>query len=265
MSEKNYQGTAVEELEQLGLREYEAKCFVSLTKIRSGTARDVSEHVDVPRTRVYEAVRSLESEGLVEIQHSSPQRFRAIPITEAVEVLEGRYRSRIDSLERALEGIRQSPDEQGPDTNPEVWSLTGCDTITTRTKRLVDEATTEVLLLVGDSAVLSDGLYDRLVAAEDRGIDVIVGTGSEALRNQIGRGLPDSTVFDSQLQWLHSKNGQNSVSVGRLLLVDDTRLLASTVVRSAGQAREQAICGDGASNSVVLILRQLLSHRFEIP
>lgn len=263
MSNKKYQDTAVEELEQLGLREYEAKCFVSLTKIRSGTARDVSEHVDVPRTRVYEAVRSLESEGLVEIQHSSPQRFRAIPISEAVEVLEGRYRSRISSLERALEGIRQSPDEQEPDTNPEVWSLAGGDTITTRTKRLVDEASTEVLLLIGDSTVLSDGLHDRLVSARERGIDVLVGTGSEALRNQIGDGLPDSTVFDSQLEWLHSKNGQSSVSVGRLLLVDDTDLLASTIVRSGGQAREQAICGNGATNSLVFTLRQLLSHRFK--
>jgi sugar-specific transcriptional regulator TrmB len=264
MSDEKHQGTAVEELEQLGLREYEAKCFVSLTKIRSGTARDVSEHVDVPRTRVYEAVRSLESEGLVEIQHSSPQRFRAIPISEAVEVLEERYRSRIDSLERALQGIRQSPDEQNSDINPEVWSLAGRDTITTRTKRLVDEASAEVLLLIGDSAVLCDGLHRRIVAAQERGIDVLVGTGSEALRNQVGDGLPESVVFDSQLEWLHSTNGENSVSVGRLLLVDDTDLLASTVVRSNGQAREQAICGNGTSNSLVFTLRQLLSYRLRV-
>lgn len=264
MSEEKYQGTAVEELEQLGLREYEAKCFVSLTKIRSGTARDVSNHVDVPRTRVYEAVRSLESEGLVEIQHSSPQRFRAIPIPEAVEVLEDRYRTRIESLEYALNGIRQSSDEQDPEINPEVWSLAGRDTITTRTKRLVDEANTEVLLLIGDSAVLCDGLHARLAAAQERDIDVVVATGSEALRNQIGDGLPESTVFDSQLDWLHSKNGQNSISIGRIMLVDDTNLLASTVVRSNGETREQAICGNGASNSLVFTLRQLLSHRLTL-
>lgn len=262
MSNEEYQDTAVEELEQLGLREYEAKCFVSLTKIRAGTARDVSEHVDVPRTRVYEAVRSLESEGLVEIQHSSPQRFRAIPIEEAVEVLEGRYRSRIASLERALEGIRQSPDERGMDADPEVWSLSGSDTIATRTKRLIDEATTEVLLLIGDSQVLSEGLRGGLSSARERGIDVVVGTGSEALHNQVGEVLPDRVVLDSQLEWLHSRNGQSSISVGRLLLVDDMHLLASTVVRSNGKTREQAVCGDGPSNSLVFTFRQLLSHRY---
>ncbi|MDY6819231.1 MAG: helix-turn-helix domain-containing protein, partial [Halobacteriales archaeon] len=45
--------TAVELLQQLGLKPYEAKSFVALTQLPSGTARSISEQVDVPRTRVY--------------------------------------------------------------------------------------------------------------------------------------------------------------------------------------------------------------------
>ena len=181
MSSKSPQDQAVEGLEQLGLREYEAKCFVSLSKITTGTARDVSDHIDVPRTRVYEAVRSLESEGLVEIQHSSPQRVRAISIPEAIEVLEQRYQSRIAQLKQALEQVRASTDSQNGQSRSEVWSLSGDKTITTRTKRLIDDASTEILLLVGDSRVISDELNDRLLSAKERGVDVVrhVATGDD--------------------------------------------------------------------------------------
>ena len=264
MSEKSPQDQAVEGLEQLGLREYEAKCFVSLSKITTGTARDVSDHIDVPRTRVYEAVRSLESEGLVEIQHSSPQRFRAISIPEAIEVLEQRYQSRIAQLKQALEQVRASTDSQNGQSRSEVWSLSGDKTITTRTKRLIDDASTEILLLVGDSRVISDELNDRLLSAKERGVDVVVGTGSEPLREQLAESLPGLVVFDSQLQWLHSHNGQNRVSVGRLLLVDTEHLLASTIVRSNDTIHEQAVCGNGTTNSLVFTLQQLLSHRLGV-
>lgn len=259
MTEKTPQNRAVEELEQLGLREYEAKCFVSLTKITTGTAREVSEHIDVPRTRVYEAVRSLESEGLVEIQHGSPQRFRAIPIPEAVAVLEKRYQSRIRSLECSLEDLQDSTADSGPETDPEVWSLVGSDSITTRTARLVGEATEEVLFLVGDRQVVSDELTSQLVAASDRGVDIVVGTASESVRDSLCKTLPEEFIFDAELEWLAARDGQKDVSVGRLLLVDNSRLIASTFVRSDGMTQEQGICGNGASNSLIFTLRKLLS------
>jgi len=60
---------AVEVLQQLGLKEYEAKCFVGLSRLSTGTAKKLSEITDVPRTRVYDAIRLLEAQGLVEIQH----------------------------------------------------------------------------------------------------------------------------------------------------------------------------------------------------
>lgn len=49
---------AVEVLQQLGLKEYEAKCFAGLSLLSSGTAKQVNDTTDVPRTRVYDAIRS---------------------------------------------------------------------------------------------------------------------------------------------------------------------------------------------------------------
>ena len=50
-------------LQELGLREYEARCFVGLSRLPTGTAREISEVTEVPRTRVYEATRVLAAEG----------------------------------------------------------------------------------------------------------------------------------------------------------------------------------------------------------
>jgi sugar-specific transcriptional regulator TrmB len=101
---------AVEVLQQLGLKEYEARCFVGLSRLSTGTAKQLSEMTDVPRTRVYDAVRILEAQGLVEIQHSSPQKFRAVSMSEATETLRGQYESRVDRLQAALDDVEMVED-----------------------------------------------------------------------------------------------------------------------------------------------------------
>ncbi|WP_251342889.1 TrmB family transcriptional regulator [Haloplanus halophilus] len=102
---------AIELLQQLGLQEYEARCFVALSRRPRGTAKEISETSEVPRTRVYDAVGVLESRGLVETQHSSPKQFRAIPIDEAVQTLRAAYETRIGRLRQALSNL--DPVESG--------------------------------------------------------------------------------------------------------------------------------------------------------
>ncbi|WP_321163696.1 helix-turn-helix domain-containing protein [Halorubrum lipolyticum] len=46
-------------LKELGFSEYEAYTFVYLLQLGTGTAKDVAEIGDVPRTRVYDAVDAL--------------------------------------------------------------------------------------------------------------------------------------------------------------------------------------------------------------
>jgi sugar-specific transcriptional regulator TrmB len=93
---------AVEVLQQLGVKEYEAKCFVGLSRLSTGTAKQLSEITDVPRTRVDDAVRVLEAQGLVEVQHSSPQRSRAVPLEAATEPRRDQYEARVGRLTNPL-------------------------------------------------------------------------------------------------------------------------------------------------------------------
>ncbi|MFB6178447.1 MAG: TrmB family transcriptional regulator [Halorientalis sp.] len=135
------QGEAVEMLQQLGLKEYEAKCFVALSRVPKATAKEISTIADVPRTRVYDANRILEEKGLVEVQHMNPQQFRAVPIEEAIATLRNEFESRMETLQQTLQQTLQriEPAETEMETvGNEVWSLSAQEAIQNRTKKLVE-------------------------------------------------------------------------------------------------------------------------------
>lgn len=251
---------AVELLQQLGLKEYEAQIFVALSRAPQGTAKEISEWSGVPRTRVYDAVEVLESKGLVETQHSTPQRFRAVSVDEATETLRRGYECRTESLRETLENV------EPPDTDPEVevahevWSLSGTRTVTERTEQLVADAEDEVVLVVGHGAVFTDELADALAEAADRGVDVVVGTVDDQLRERVDRDLPEASVFVSGLEWL-ATTVEDDAELRRLLLADGTSILVSTSSGStdAGGGPETAVFGQGVDNGFVTVIRRLMA------
>jgi predicted transcriptional regulator len=248
---------AVEVLQQLGLKEYEARCFVGLSRLSNGTAKQLAEITDVPRTRVYDAVRVLEAQGLVEVQHSSPQQFRAVPLAEATETLRDQYEARVERLTRALaetDGV--DPEKEEP--VQEVWSMSGTEAIANRSNTLIGNATGEVVLVIGHDSLLTDELITALNGLGD-GIDLLVGTASEELEGRVHDAVPGATTFLSGLEWLRATNAtDDDLAIGRLLLVDRSAILVSTL--AADTSEEQAIFGGGFRNGLIVIARRLLSQ-----
>jgi len=248
---------AVETLQQLGLKEYEAQCFVGLSQLSTGTAKQLSEITEVPRTRVYDAIRVLEAEGLAEVRHSSPRQFRAVPIEEAIETLTARYEERLTRLSNALETAEQI-DQSGDETAQEVWSMTGRTAIANRTSQLTEKAEMEVVLVLGDESLLTEKLINRLNSL-DSSIDLLIGAVTEPLQERIHEAVPDATTFLSGLEFLGGDaDASNSINIGRLLLVDRSTILVSTITVT-GQ-NEQAVFGQGFGNGLVVIARRLLSQ-----
>jgi sugar-specific transcriptional regulator TrmB len=261
MDDISDQERAIELLQQLGLKEYEAKSFVALSRRSTGTAKEISEISDVPRTRVYDAIRVLESKGLVEVQHSNPQQFRAVSIDEAVETLRSEYEERMESLRKTLRGLEPVDSGDETDVTHEVWALSGDAGITTRAAQLIDDADREVILVVGHDEVFTEELAGRLRSARQRGVDVILGAGSEASRDRIRDALPDTEVFVSGLEWLsHADLDDDETEIGRLLLVDREAILVSSYTAAGdGRRHEQAVFGQGFDNGLVAIVRRLMA------
>ena len=248
---------AIEVLQQLGLKEYEARCFVGLSRLHTGTAKQLSETTEVPRTRVYDAIRVLEAQGLVEIQHSSPQQFRAVPLDEATETLREQYEDRVERLQDALASV-EVVDEDDETPVQQVWSMAGRAGIENRTNDLIEKATEEVVLVIGDESLLSDDLVETLTTLDSE-IDLLIGALTSSIQDQVRDAVPNAKTFVSGLEWLHGADDtQDETAIGRLLLTDRSTILVSSIMPDT--LEEQAIFGEGFGNGLVVIARRLMSQ-----
>ncbi len=248
---------AIEALQQLGLKEYEARCFVGLSRLEMGTAKKLSEVTEVPRTRVYDAIRVLEAQGLVEIQHSSPQRFRTVSLDEATDTLRDQYEDRVERLHNALDAVRLA-ETDGDELGQEVWAISGRDAIENRTEELIETATEEIVLVLGDEWLLTEGLVATLNEV-GAGVELLIGAVNEPLEDQLRDIVPTATAFISGLDWLHGDAHADNAAIGRLLLVDRSTILVSSILPNL--KAEQAIFGTGLGNGLVVIARRLLAQR----
>lgn len=248
---------AIEVLQQLGLKEYEARCFVGLTRLNTGTAKKLSDLTEVPRTRVYDAIRMLEAQGLVEIQHSSPQQFRAVSLDEATATLRDQYEERVDRLHDALTTV-ETIDDDDESSIQEVWTLSGQDAIENRTEQLIEAASDEIVLVIGDESLLTANLVETLTAVDDD-IELIVGALTPSLQAEVQAAVPAATTFVSGLEWLHAETDtEDDTSIGRLLLVDRASILVSSIRPDSKD--EQAVFGEGFGNGFVVIARRLMAQ-----
>ncbi|WP_256301812.1 TrmB family transcriptional regulator [Haloarchaeobius salinus] len=262
MDDISNQERAIELLQQLGLKEYEAKSFVALARRQRGTAKDISETSEVPRTRVYDAIRVLETKGLVETQHSNPQLFRAVSIDEAVNTLQSEYVERTESLRSTLSGLEPVDDGEQTESTHEVWSISGDQGITSRTRQLIEGATEEVILVIGHEGVFTDQLVEQLQSAQERDVTVVIGTVDEELRTAVQDALPNTEVFVSGLDWLsRSTLPGDDTEISRLLLADREAILVSsfTETMADGREHEQGVFGQGFDNGLVAITRRLMA------
>jgi sugar-specific transcriptional regulator TrmB len=257
MNAPEHREEAIAVLQQLGLTEYEARCFVGLSRVETGTAKRLSEMTEVPRTRVYDAIRVLEAQGLVEIHHSSPQRFRAVSLDEATETLRDQYEARVERLHDALDAV-ELVDEDDEQPVQQVWTMSGHDGIETRTEELIEAATEEVVLVVGDESLLTDDLVAALTTLDD-GVELVVGAVTEPLQERIQTAVPGATTFTSGLEWLHGEDAtEEEIAIGRLLLVDRSAILVSSITPTT--KAEQAIFGDGFGNGLLVVARRLMAQ-----
>lgn len=204
--------TAIKQLQAFGLSTYAARTFVALVSLGEGSAQDVSEVVDVPRTRVYDAVEELQQRGVVDVQESTPKRFWTVSAEIAGRQFEREYEHRAELLVEALdslEPISRSTEQRG------VWTVTGRETVTERVIDFIETADNEVVYMTVDE-LLTERIITQLQAASDRGVAIKLGTMSKGVEERFHNELPDAEIFESLWTW-------SDTPTGRLLMVDEKK------------------------------------------
>ncbi|WP_265109535.1 TrmB family transcriptional regulator [Halosolutus halophilus] len=250
---------AVRTLSDLGLTEYEARCFVALTRISTGTAREVSEVADVPRSRVYDTIERLERKGLVSVQQSNPRQYQAVSVDAACERLRDDYSSRIDAAENALQQVDR------PDTvaNEGMWSISRSEYVTDRVVTFLDDAADSIHLLVAADEVIGDRVRHHLRDAVDRDVNVFVEVPSDEHRDEFEDALPGATVVTAPD--LGTTNSVYGEFPAKLLLVDGESVVATGIKERdpPDVVRETAVWTYGRDHGFAVWTRELLDNRIE--
>ena len=248
---------AVESLERLGVSNYEARVFVALQKLGSGTAREIHQVADVPRSQVYGAADELEERGLVEIKQSTPKRYRPVSLDTARRLLSARLEREQEQAFESLEQIQQQRTDV--EQRDDVWTVRGRETISDRIIDLATRGTDQIIFGTPTPELVADEVVETLRERAESGVAVQIVSESEAVQSRFSHDLFDIIVTPEQ-----------PVDVtGQILICDDDIILMSVFEESElpGVQEETAFWSAETALARVLVqfssggLRQLLEQQ----
>lgn len=249
---------AVESLVELGLTEYEARCFAALTQLSDGTAKEISQLADVPQSRVYDIADRLYQRGLIDVQDSNPQRYLAMPIDVAVKRLRQDYRANLETASQRLQEL----ESRETDTDG-VWKIADRQDVVNRIVMHTGKAEDEVYLLVGAEELLEAEVLDALADASEDGVTAFVEVPSESARDRVHEVAPNVEVAVSDLP-LESVTVENR-EPGRLLMTDRKTVLMSALTEGLvpSETDETGVWGTEVGHGLVVWIRPLLEIRLD--
>ncbi|WP_053948275.1 TrmB family transcriptional regulator [Halolamina sediminis] len=216
---------AVDALKRLGLSNYEARVFAALQRLGTGTAQEISDVSEVPRSQVYGAADDLLERGLVELVASSPKEYRPVSLETAREQLGQRLERERDRAFENLAELRTEGDDG--DTGGTVATLRGRQPIDDRVGDLLRTATDRVVFVAPDARSIPAALAETLRERAREGVAVIVVTAEPDQRERFA---------DSPVRVFVMDEDNPGDFAGRALMVDgDTVLLSATTDDAVGE------------------------------
>jgi sugar-specific transcriptional regulator TrmB len=160
----------IDRLVRSGLAQAEARCYVGMLAPRAFRVTEIAQRAGLPRSRVYELIRSLVRSGLcTEVVSSRAARFRAVPPNEAIGRLEAlageEARRRNAALSGAVRALESRAAHRGERHDP-VEPLRRRDQVLDRCEQAVRAAEHEVLTVASQpwQPLDSPAAHDRLRA-----------------------------------------------------------------------------------------------------
>lgn len=103
ITQKNF----LSKLRDFGLNTYESKLWTALLSRGVSTAGELSDIANVPRSRSYDVLESLEKKGFVVMKLGKPIKYLAVAPTEVVERVKKNMRSAADAKINKLESLKK--------------------------------------------------------------------------------------------------------------------------------------------------------------
>ena len=96
------------QLRNLGLNSYEAKIWTALLSRGTSTTTELSDMSNVPRSRSYDVLESLEKKGFVVVKIGKPIKYIAVPPKEALENTKKHTQERAEEEAKKLSDFKNT-------------------------------------------------------------------------------------------------------------------------------------------------------------
>src|ERR1700687_1490905 len=166
-----------DQLLKFGLTANQAKVYIFLGKYGSKSAPEVFRTLGLPRTETYFILNTLQNQGIVTAELTSPQKFSAIPVGKAILTLVNTQKEKLHDL-ASLEGeLTQLWDDipafavETSETKTEkIQMVSGSAPINSKIKEMIKNAREKILIFGAEKdlsrfyhADILEELYDKII------------------------------------------------------------------------------------------------------
>ncbi len=133
-------------LKIMGLTDYEARTYLALTSMISGTASEISLHSKIPRSRIYDVLKEMAEKGFVEIERGRPLKYSVISPMEVFKINKKRMLKELEKAEQQLTNIY---DNQISQVSAPIWLIHGPDKIIKKELEIISRAKKTINIRAG--------------------------------------------------------------------------------------------------------------------
>jgi len=136
-------------LREVGLTDYETRAYLTLLRMGAATASEISENGEIPYSKIYETLNSLERKGWIETQTGRPKRYYPKSPSEAFKAARLRIENTMKSWEHVIrEEIQPIYDRREIRERPDIWILRGERGVLSRLRDMIEGSREELMIAI---------------------------------------------------------------------------------------------------------------------
>ncbi|UCG02286.1 MAG: hypothetical protein JSW11_22185 [Candidatus Heimdallarchaeota archaeon] len=167
----------IDDLMETNLTRNEARAYIALLPLETATASKLVEKTGIPDSKIYRTMDNLQKKGLIILQEGVPKKFIAVHPIEAMEnlrtIFKTEFTRRMASIDKLIESL--VPIYQDHEESPKIaYIIKGKSNIFNHAKRLIDEATSSITLMMPNKELFYP-LEKSITHAQERLSDLSLG------------------------------------------------------------------------------------------
>jgi sugar-specific transcriptional regulator TrmB len=148
-------------LREMGLTDYETRAYLALLERGVLTASQISEEANVPYSKVYETLTSLERKGWIEMERGRPGRYYPKAPSDALATARMQLEEKLKDWERTIfSELQPFFEKREIREKPDIWILRGEISTVAKLREMLDNVKSELMVA---APTLPKALVDLVV------------------------------------------------------------------------------------------------------